>query len=186
MADQLAREFAGKNGRHVDRALQAMLKDNGLTIRFRMTPEMNDIVQASVAENVKLITSLADQQLLRVEGAVMRAVQTGTNLQQLNQELVEGLGIAKRRAAFIARQQTSMATATMARARHMELGCEEGIWLHSAGGRKPRPEHVAFSRKRYSLSKGAFLEGKWTHPGVEPNCRCVGRPVLPSLAERSA
>lgn len=181
-AEKLAQEMTSKTGRHVDRAIEAMLRDNGLSIRFRMTKPMRQVVQASLAEQVSLITSIADEHLKRVEGYVMRAVQSGQDLAQLTGNLEEGLGIAKRKAAFIARHQTSIATATMARTRAQELGCEEAYWLHSAGGKKPRPEHVAFSGKRYSLDKGAFLEEKWTHPGVEPNCRCVSRPILPGMS----
>ena len=183
VADLLAAEFANKSQRHVDRALGAMLKDRGLTVRFRLSRSLNDALQATVGEQVSLISSLASEHQTRVEGYVMRAVQTGQDLKQLTDNLEEGLGIARRRAAFIARHQTSVATATISRTRNLELGCTEGFWLHSAGGKKPRPEHVAFSGKRYSLTQGAFLEGKWTHPGVEPNCRCVSRPILPSFAE---
>lgn len=180
-AERLAQEMTSKTGRHVDRAIEAMLRDNGMAVRFRLSQPMRQVVQASLNGQVSLITDLADEHLKRVEGYVMRAIQSGQDLQQLTENLEDGLGIAKRRAAFIARHQTSIATATMARTRAQELGCEEAFWLHSAGGQKPRPDHVAFSGKKYSLDKGVWLEEKWTHPGVEPNCRCVSRPILPGL-----
>ena len=180
-ADLLAEELSGRTRRHVDRAIEAMLKDNGLTVRFRMTAPMRQVVQASMSAQVSLITSIADNHLDQVEGYVMRVIQSGQDLAQLTDNLEHGLGVTRRKAAFIARHQTSMATATMARTRAQELGCEEAYWLHSAGGKKPRPEHVAFSGKKYRLDKGAYLEGKWTHPGVEPNCRCVSRPILPGI-----
>lgn len=181
-AEAIAQELTGKTQRHVDRAIEAMLRENGLTVRFRMSKPMRQVVQASLNAQVTLITSIADEHVKRVEGYVMRAIQSGQDLAQLTGNLEDGLGIAKRKAAFIARDQVSKATATMARTRAQELGCEEAYWLHSAGGKKPRPEHVAFSGKRYSLAKGAYLEEKWTHPGVEPNCRCVSRPILPGMS----
>lgn len=186
LAAKLAEEFAGKSQAHVDRALSGMLRDNGMSIKFRLSRTMTQTLQATVDAQVALITGLADDHLKRVEGYVMRSVQAGRDLKQLTDDLEDGLGIARRRAAFIARHQSNIATATMARTRGLELGCEEGEWLHSAGGKTPRPEHVAFSGKRYKLAKGAYLEGKWTHPGVEPNCRCVSRLVLPSAVEMAA
>ena len=152
-ADLLAKEMAGRTKAHVDRAIEAMLRDNGLSVKFKLSQPMAQVVQASMAAQVELITNLADQHLSQVEGYVMRAVQSGQDLHQLTANLEEGLGITKRRAAFIARHQTSMATATIARTRAQELGCVEGYWLHSAGGKTPRPEHVAFSGKKYRLDK---------------------------------
>lgn len=183
MAEKLSEEVARRGQRHVDRAMAQILSDNGVSIKFRMTRRMSTVVQATITEQVNLITDIAERHLTQVEGAVMRAIQNGQDLHQLTNELEDTLGVTRRRAAFIARDQTNKTTATMARTRGLDLGCTEGEWLHSAGGKKPRPEHVKFSGKRYSLAKGAFLEGKWTHPGVEPNCRCVSRLVLPSLAE---
>ncbi len=95
----------------------------------------------------------------------------------------ETYGVTKRRAAFIARDQNNKATAVFERTRHVEIGVTEAIWLHSAGGKVPRPEHVAFSGKKYDIRKGAYLEGKWTWPGVEINCRCVSKPVIPGFED---
>jgi len=181
LAPKLGEYFATKVQERVDGDLERMLREHGLTIRFRMTRGLNDVMQATIAEQVNLITGLADEQLKRMEGAVMRSVQVGRDLEQLTQELNDSFGIAGRRAALIARDQNNKATATLARTRHLELGIVEAKWLHSAGGKKPRPEHVKFSGETYKLAQGAFLEGKWTHPGVEINCRCVSVPVLPEL-----
>jgi len=183
MAEELSKEIARRGQRHVDQAMEQILKDNGVSIEFRMTRQMRAVVQATISEQVNLISDIADRHLTNVDGAVMRSIQQGQDLHQLTNELEDTLGVTRRRAAFIARDQTNKTTATLARQRGLDLGCTEGEWLHSAGGKKPRPEHVAFSGKRYSLAKGAHLEGKWTHPGVEPNCRCVSRLVLPSLAD---
>lgn len=183
LAPKLAEYYATKVQERVDGELERMLRQHGLTVRFRMTRGLNDVLQANIAEQVNLITNLADDQLKRMEGAVMRSVSTGRDLQQLHQELEDSFGIAGRRAALIAKDQNNKATATLARARHLELGITEAKWLHSAGGKTPRPEHVAFSGKTYKLAQGAFLDGKWTHPGVEINCRCVSVPILPELGK---
>lgn len=184
MAEALAAELTGRTRGHVDRALEKMLRDNGVTIRFRMSAAMRQTVNAGLAQQVELITNLGAQHVAAVEGYVMRSLQTGRDLHQLSNDLEHGLGVSRRRAEFLARDQTNKATATMARTRALELGCTEGEWLHSAGGRVPRPSHVAFSRKRYDLAKGAFLDEVWTWPGVEPNCRCVSRPILPTLGAK--
>lgn len=181
LAPKLAEYYSTKIQDRVDGELERMLRQHGLTVRFKMTRGLNDVLQANIADQVNLITGLADEQLKRMEGAVMRSVSAGRDLHQLHEELDASFGIAGRRAELIARHQNNIATATLTRARHLELGITEAKWLHSAGGKKPRPEHVAFSGKTFKVAEGAFLEGKWTHPGVEINCRCVSVPILPEI-----
>lgn len=180
LAPKLAEWFATAANERADGELGRMLRDHGFTVRFRMSRGQNEAYQGVIGENIALIKSIASQHLAAVEGVVMRSVQRGRDLGTLTRELEESYGVTSRRAAFIARSQNNMATATLTAARQVELGVE-ARWLHSAGGRQPRPEHVAFSGKTYDPKRGAFLEGKWTWPGMEPNCRCVSVPVIPGF-----
>jgi uncharacterized protein with gpF-like domain len=179
----LADYFATAVADRVDGALAKMLRDGGMTVRFRASGAQREAYQALKAENVTLIRSIAAQYLTQVEGLVMRSVMEGRDLGTLTRELEDRYGITRRRAALIARHQNNIGTATLLRARHVELGVTKARWLHSAGGKVPRPEHVAFSGKTYDIRKGAFLEGKWTWPGVEINCRCTSVPIIPGFDE---
>lgn len=180
-SQELAEWFAKDAADRSDRALAALLRKAGMSVKFTMTRAVNDANQAAIGENVGLIRSIPEQYLTQVEGHVMRSVQTGRDLGSLTRDLQESFGVTKRRAAFIARDQNNKATAVIVRARQKELGLTKAMWLHSAGGKHPRPEHVAMSGKMYDVEKGAFLEGKWTWPGHEINCRCVSRTVIPGL-----
>jgi hypothetical protein len=182
LGPELARYFAKAAADRSEVQLKAMLRDAGLTVKFKLTAGQNDAHQAVINENVGLIQSIPEQYLARVEGAVMRSVQVGRDLGALTKELQSGYEITKRRAAFIARDQNNKATAVFTRVRQTELGLQ-ARWLHSSGGKVPRPEHVAFSGKTYDPVKGAFLEGKWVWPGTEINCRCVSVPVIPGFKD---
>ncbi len=179
MADYFATAVKDRN----DRTLMADLRRGGMTVRFKATRAMNDAFQAVRAENVGLIRSVAEQHLGAVEQAVMRSVQTGRDLGSLTKELHERYGVTKRRAAFIARDQNNKATAVMTRVRHLELGITEAKWLHSAGGKTPRPAHVAFSGQRYKIADGHdFGDGEGSvWPGTAINCRCVPVPIVPGF-----
>ena len=181
LADGQARRFAGDALKQTDRAFAAQLRRAGFTVKFQISREVNDVFRATVSEQVNLIRSIPEQHLTQVEGAVMRSVQVGRDIGGLTKELEHQFGVTHRRAAIIARDQNNKATATIMRARQQELGITEAVWLHSLGGRHPRPEHLAFNGKRYEIAKGAFLEGKWTWPGVEINCRCVSKSIIPGL-----
>lgn len=181
VAPQLADYFATAASERVDGALQSMLRKAGFTVRFKMSRNQSAAVQAVVAENVSLIKSIATKYLDDVENEVMRSVSRGRDLGALTEALQERYNVTKNRAALIARQQNNAATAAFTKTRQKELGIKKARWQHSAGGKQPRPEHVAFSGKTYDIEKGAFLEGKWTWPGMEINCRCVSVPIIPGF-----
>jgi SPP1 gp7 family putative phage head morphogenesis protein len=180
MAPKLAAWFATAAKDRAEGSFKAALREGGFTVQFKMTPQVNDVFQATLKEQVGLIKTIPQQYLAKVQGAVMRSVQTGRDIGGLAKELEEHYGVTKRRAQFIAKDQNNKATATIMRARQLELGMTKAVWMHSGAGRHPRPEHVAFSGKTYDVAKGAFLEGVWTWPGRECNCRCVSKSVLPS------
>ena len=180
-AEEKSRRFGKQTTAQASRSFAAGLRKAGFTVEFKMTKAVNDVMQASIGEQVNLIRSIPAQHFKNIEGSVMRSVQTGRDLHSLQQDLMHDYGVTARRAAFIARDQNNKATATITRARQEELGITQAEWLHSRGGKVPRPSHVAFSGKRYDIDKGAFLDGVWTWPGVEINCRCVSCSVIPGL-----
>lgn len=176
---RFARDAAGA----ADRSFASALKRAGFTVSFKMSPAANDVLQASIGEQVNLIKSIPQEYLVDVQGAVMRSVQTGRDIGSLSAELQASYGVSKRRAALIARDQNNKSTAAITRVRQDELGITEAIWLHSAGGRTPRPTHVANSGKRYSIRDGWLdpASQKKIWPGTEINCRCVSKSLIPGL-----
>lgn len=185
LAPKLAERFVTDVKDRNDRQLRADLRRARFTVRFRMTAAMNDAFQAVRAENVGLIKSIASQHLTQVETLVQQSVQTGRDLAHVAQGLEKRLGVTRRRAALIARDQNNKATAVLLRARWLDMGITKARWLHSAGGNQPRPEHVAFSGKTFDVAKGHdFRNGEgvvW--PGTAINCKCVMQPVIPGFDE---
>lgn len=181
LAPKLAEYFASQARDRNDRQLRDDLRKAGFTVRFKMTRAMNDAYQAVIGENVGLISSIPEQYMTGVQTAVMQSVQTGRDLGSLAATLEQRYGIVKRRAATIARDQNNKATAVLMRARYLEMGVTRATWLHSAGGKTPRPEHVKFSGETFDVAKGHdFQNGEgivW--PGTAINCRCVMKPVIP-------
>lgn len=183
LSDSLAEYFAKATRDRCDRALMADLRKAGFSVRFKMSPAMQDAFDAVRAENVNLIKSVAQQHLSHVETLVMQSVSQGRDLGVLVKGLEKTAGVTRRRASLIARDQNNKATAVMTKTRHLELGITQAKWLHSAGGKSPRPEHVAFSGKVYDIKDGHdFGDGEgpvW--PGTAINCRCVCVPIIPGF-----
>lgn len=177
-AEKLGDWFAEKSRNYSDGALKQILKDSGFAVDFKMTETMRDTYQAVIAEQVGLIKSIASQHLTHVQTLVMQSVQKGGDLHGLAKQLESQYGVTKRRAALIARDQNVKATAVMTRVRQREIGVTTAIWKHSHAGKAPRPSHVAADGQEYDIEKGMLLDGVWTWPGVEINCRCVSRPKI--------
>lgn len=156
MAPELAAYFATAVTKRSDAALKAILREAGITVRFRMTTGMRDVFEATVQENVGLIKSIPQQYLGEVQGLVMRSVAAGRDLKFLTRELRTRYGITQRRAAFIALDQNNKATSALQRARQTELGIEQGVWMHSHAGKEPRPTHLANDGKVFSITEGWY------------------------------
>ncbi len=182
-APDLARYFATATRRRSDAQLMAALDKSGITVNFKMTPAVRDVARATVEQNVQLIRTIPQQYLAGVQGDVMRSVQTGRDIGQLAKSLQQKYGVTKRRAAFIARDQNNKATSAIQKARQLDLGLDRGVWMHSTGGKTPRPKHVRADGEEFDLQKGMKVgdDGGWVMPGEEPNCRCVWRAVIPGF-----
>lgn len=165
-----------------ERTLQHILREGGWTVKFTMTPELRDIMRAEIAQNVSLIKSIQSQYHTEVEGMVMRSVTEGRNLHGLSVDLRRRYGITERRAAFIALDQSNKATGAIQRERQTKAGITTGIWLHSGGGREPRPTHVANNGKPFDIATGWFDPDPRVRrkilPGALPRCRCSWRPII--------
>ena len=71
--------------------------------------QVTDFLQASIAENVQLITSIQSQYLDRVETLVLTNMRAGLRPSAIQQQLQDQFSITKNRAKMIARDQTSKA-----------------------------------------------------------------------------
>lgn len=178
-------EMIDKTQSAVDRGLLAAARRESMTINMQWTDAMLEKREAIIAENVSLIRSIPEKYFTEVEGMVYRAVARGGDRKMLADEIERNFakrhGITRRRAEFIARDQTRKATSALSAARQQAAGIVEAEWVHSGGGNKPRHSHVEAGRKRkrFKLSEGCLIDGEYIMPGQLPNCGCVWRPVLP-------
>lgn len=183
LSANLAKYFATAVQDRNERVIRDQMLKAGFTVKRRISRAQNDAFQAIRAENVGLIKSIPEQHLTSVGVLLNQAVQAGGDLKVLTDGLVKQHGVTRRRAARIAHDQNRKATASLQRAKWLELGITRAKWLHSAGGKTPRPEHVAFNGKTYDVAKGHdFDNGEgivW--PGTAINCRCVSVPIIPGL-----
>lgn len=150
-------------------------------VKFTMTPEMKQAIDGIVAENVNLIKSIPEKYFTQVQTITLQSITRGRDLHYMTEELQKQVGITRRRAENIARDQNNKATAELARVRQKALGITKGIWIHSGGGSHPRPLHVKANGKEFDLDKGLPVgdNGEYVMPGQMINCGCSWKPILP-------
>ena len=187
MFDWIAKAEASRMVEGADKASQgatyASLKElsGGLSIKTStLSAAAKETMKASVTENVALIKSIPAQYFDQITQATMRSITTGNGLADLAPALEKYEGITKRRAEFIARDQTSKAYANMNRDRMIKVGVKKAEWIHSGGGSHPRETHVEMDGKEFDIEKGMYdsAVGRWIQPGEEINCRCTSRPII--------
>ena len=178
-APKIAEAYVYSMFKASDSAFMSALKDAGWTVKFKMNPTVRDIVQAAIEENIQLIRSIPQKYLDQAQGIVMRSYMSGRDLETMTKELKKLYPEAGRRVELIARDQSNKANAAFNRARQMEIGITEAIWLHSHAGKTPRPDHLAANGKRYKIAEGCLISGEYIQPGEKINCGCGSRPILP-------
>lgn len=178
-APKIAEAYVSKQFKATDSAFMQALKDAGWVVNFKMTAAVRDAYQASLAENIGLIKSIPQQYLQQVEGVVMRSYSAGRDLHTMVKDIKALYPTTQKRAELIARDQSNKANAVVNRARQLELGMTDAIWMHSHAGKTPRPDHVAANGKQYKIAQGCLISGEYIQPGEQINCRCTSRAVLP-------
>lgn len=192
LADYLARGVQVSSAKQLGDSLKQV--SGGVTLKTDVVSgAVEDVTKAAVKQNVALIKSIPAKYFEQIEGAVMRSIQTGKGMQDLQPEIQKIGGVTKDRAALIARDQTSKATTAINKARMKGLGIRKFEWLHSAGEKHPRELHITMAPA--GLNGGIFeidnppiideRTGERGLPGQLINCKCRMVPVISFEAEET-
>lgn len=163
--------------------LQKKLKEAGITVKMKITPQIEAKLKEAAKENAGLIKSIPQEYLQRIQRATLESLKKGRDLAGLKKDI---LGIGKsteRRAALIARDQLDTLTQNFANIEARSVGATKGRWIHIPGVYSSRKTHKAFDGKIFDLDKGLYDAdvGKEVLPGELINCGCSFEVILPGL-----
>lgn len=187
-AKGLAEKMLADSDKASNGALHASLQklSGGLSLGTRaMTSTMEEVMKASVAENVSLIKSIPAQYFTDIEGAVMRSITTGNGLADLVPFFKSHETITLKRARLIAGDQTRKAYANITATKLKDTGITKYKWIHSSAAQEPRPLHVQLNGTiqslddppiiQYAKGRQPQIRGK---PGDLIHCTCIMAPVV--------
>lgn len=187
--DKLAPGLAARMTEGVSKAsksaLHGSLKEmsGGLSLKTSVIDgRVAEITRASVTENVGLIKSIPQKYFTELQGAVMRSITNGSGLQDVLAAVTKTGEVTKKRAKLIATDQTRKLATAVNSARMQNLGVKKFEWLHSAGGKEPRPLHKnVLNGQIFELANPPVIDEKTGErglPGQLINCRCRMVPVI--------
>lgn len=180
LAEGMVKEASKTSTASLHSSLQKLSGGMSLKTSVVNSP-LQEIYKASIAENVSLIKSIAQEYLQKVEGAVMRSITTGNGLQDLVPAIEQYEGQTHRRAKNIALDQTRKVYNSVNRGRMEALGVKKFMWHHSGGGAHPREDHIEMDGQIYRFDNLPVIDqrtGERGIPGQAPNCRCTMSPVF--------
>lgn len=191
---RLLKRFAKPTKQKSESAFRQALKDAGWAVEFDPLA-VTESVKADLRSNIRLIDDLDIRHFEPVYKAAVRSVTAGRDLRVLFLALMDIEGMTKGRAGQIALSLNNKATSLINRERQASLGITHAVWMYANAPCMVKPiaptgsdiqqdaAHCAANGKRYEISKGLLVNGKWTWPGVEEGCKCSSRVVLPGLEE---
>lgn len=143
-------------------------------------------------QNYKLIKSLSETYIGRVNQMVTDAVQGGVRWEELRPEIMNlDKGLTNKRAKLIARDQVGKLNGILTKNRMEDAGIDEYKWL-TANDERVRSTHAPLMGRicRWDNPTVWKSNGLWVsrpdnvahaHPGYEIQCRCTAIPVLDSF-----
>lgn len=197
LAQMEANIAAAPVGLQLNAAADAIVSDLGrqfvqttaqLSNRIGITPDvdvgMRQTLNKALTENLELgIKDFAKERIPELRRRVEENVfQFGARNDRLAKIIEAEFGVSKRKAEFLADQETGLLTAKYREARYKEIGSDDYFWYTSNDARV-RPTHRALNNKKFSFSTGANVSpqgepARYCNPGEDWRCRCVPRPIV--------
>lgn len=136
-------------------------------------PWLGPVMEAWRESNVALIGGLGPYHAGEVERIVGEAWTTGKRAEWIQRELENRIGITRRRAELIARDQVGKLNGQLTMLRQSAYGVETYIWRTSLDERV-RQMHADREGERFEWS----TPPEDGHPGMPIQCRCVAEPDI--------
>lgn len=151
------------------------------SIKYDMNKYKGEQIEQNYTNNVQQgIKGFADKELNKLRTNLQKLLIAGATPNDLKQYLEDEQGFSRRRAGFIARNETMLFVSNYQQARMQENGINQYLWQTNLDGRE-RPEHRALDNKIFTWDNPPLIDqrtGTYGHPGQFYGCRCIAVPVI--------
>lgn len=180
--EKLARQVLEKvNRRNAQQFYGNVESSIGISAKELLTSEgLQSNINALILETAQWAKKLRDETLEMYTSNTLRVMAQGGSLEDLLSQFSDMEEKRKNHAKMVARTQVSTFNSLVGKARAENLGIEKAVWVTSRDERVRRCHQVR-DGKEFDLNKGLYAscDGKTLLPGVDYQCRCTYRFVIP-------
>lgn len=191
-ARALAATVVGRVDKTTQNAIEKIVGDAmGVDlVKILSTEGLTNIIDAGIAANIQLITSIPRDYLDKVQMIITQEGTKGRSGNSLIKQIQEVYPVTENRARLIARDQTAKLNGDISRQRQVSAGIRGYRW-RTVGDNAVRESHKERNGKVYAWNPedvGKTLEDGTVmldaeandigHPGEDYQCRCIAEPVI--------
>lgn len=155
---------------------------DAISIPAEVSPGMRANISASLTENLSLdIKNFAAQEIPELRTMVERSAFAGGRAKDLSRLIEARYGVSKRKARFLAENETSLIVSKYREERYKEIGSNSYKWATSHDS-LVRHDHAVLNGRTFSWDSPPIVDqstGRRCNPGEDYNCRCVAMPIVP-------
>lgn len=159
----------------------AHVDKDSIAIPAEVSPAMAKEINQAFTQNLdKYIKDFTVKQIPELRKKVAANAYAGGRADRLARIIEVDYGVAKRKAAFLAEQETSLLVSKYRETRYKEIGAESYRWSTSHD-EKVRRDHRALDKQVFTWASPPVTNratGATNHPGEDFRCRCVAIPIL--------
>jgi SPP1 gp7 family putative phage head morphogenesis protein len=152
-----------------------------VTIAPELTAAQRGIIAAEWGQNLDLyIKDWMSENILKLREEVMESAFSGQRAKELAKVIQSNYAVSRRKAQFLARQETSLLVSKFRETRYKDVGSNRYIW-RGAMDERERPDHKALQGKVFFWDSPPVVDrrtGRRGHPGEDFGCRCVAVAVI--------
>lgn len=153
--------------------------------------QITQYLEGATAQNARLIQSIPENYLSQVSNIVLGNMRAGLRSSEIVEQLTRQFDITKRRAKFIARDQTAKVNGEISKQRQIDAGFEYFKWI-DADDSRVRHRHRVIANAETEYGTGVYKwsdlplsdDGVKIQPGSDYNCRCIARPWAKSKVDK--
>ncbi|MBZ5673700.1 MAG: minor capsid protein [Acidobacteriia bacterium] len=147
-----------------------------ITIAPKLTEDQRRIISGEWGKNLELyIQGWAKDNILELRQKVSTNAFAGRRAEELVSLITENYGVSRRKAKFLARQETSLLMSKFQQTRYQDIGIRRYRWSTSHDERV-RHDHKVLDGKVFSWDDPPITDretGARNNPGEDFNCRCI-------------
>lgn len=138
-------------------------------------------MREELTENLELdIKNFVQEDIPKLREEVQANAFVGYRTDRLAEIIEARYGVTKRKAAFLADQETGLLVSKYRMHRALEIGARTYTWSTS-GDERVRPDHRDLNNKVFSWDSPPITNkrtGMRNNPGEDYRCRCVALPII--------